>query len=147
MDSSFRPCVSFINAPSADIRRFRKITIRSFLAQRDCELLTRLSGRLVFSVRFIQDVGAASHPEVVVDPPEPPVRDKEGQLCGSLKLKKVCLKKNVVLALHRLKRKKVPHQCCVAGERTKFDFFEGWLESQNVQSLLLRNRWQAGDAH
>lgn len=39
------------------------------------ERLTRLSGRLVFSVRFVQDVGAASHPEVVVDPPEPPVRE------------------------------------------------------------------------
>lgn len=41
--------------------------------------------------------------------------------------------------------KTVPHQCCVAGERTKFYFFERWLESQNVQSLLLRYWWQAGD--
>lgn len=41
----------------------------------------------------------------------------------------------------------VPHQCCIAGERAKSDFFERRLESQNVQSLLLRDRRQAGDAN
>lgn len=55
-----------------------------------------------------------------------------------------------VLTLHQLRGRqknpqKVPHQCCVARERTKFDFFERWLKSQNVQSLLLRDRRQAGD--
>lgn len=35
MDSSFRPCVSFINAPSADVKSFRKITIASVWAERE----------------------------------------------------------------------------------------------------------------
>lgn len=40
------------------------------------EGLTCLSGCLVFSMRFVQNVGATSHPEIVVDLSEPPVRKK-----------------------------------------------------------------------
>lgn len=41
--------------------------------------LTGFSSRLVFPVRLVQDVGAAAHPEVIVDLSEPPAGKGRGQ--------------------------------------------------------------------
>lgn len=90
------------------------------------------SSCFMFSMWFVQNVGAPSHAEVVVNLSKPPAK------------KIIIFKTGLFVFFFEFS---VPHQRSIASERAKLDLLKRGLKTKNVESLLLRNGWKTCNAN